>query len=115
MTVNAFLFSWCCTGIESIIPISQYEGIDQENTMRILKGEPVLENPLNRIIRSLIMRARFNSHRHYEIYAVDCDATLDQSFWEKYWGDDPQAAADLIREQGLKIYSNRSTRDWAIT
>jgi hypothetical protein len=107
MTKNAFIFSWDHLGIESIIPITQYETVDRENTMRILRDQQVVRNPLNSIIQSLLLRARFNSQRHYEIYAIDCDPSLDEEFWKKQWEENPQATADLIRERGHKLYSDR--------
>lgn len=107
MTKNAFIFSWDHLGIESIIPITQYETVDRENTMRILRDQQVVRNPLNSIIQSLLLRARYNSQRHYEIYAIDCDLSLDEEFWKKQWAIDPQGTADLIRERGHKLYSDR--------
>jgi hypothetical protein len=115
MTTNAFLFSWDCNGVEAIVPISQYEHINRENTMRILKEETPLSNPLNTIIRSLILRAQFNPQRSYEIYAVDCDSSLDEAFWKQQWSSNPQFTADLIREKGHKLYSNRATTSKVIT
>ena len=110
MTTNAFIFSWDCNGVESIVPITQYEGWDKENTMRLLKGENAKRNPLNSIIQNLTLRARFNPQRHYEIYAVDCDEELDEDFWKTRWTENPQGTAELIREHGHKIYSDRKTR-----
>jgi hypothetical protein len=107
MTMNAFIFSWDMQGIESIIPISKYEHHDKENLIRLLKDSPRVRNPLDSIINQLIMRARFNSHRHYEIYAIDCDISLDEDFWKKQWVDEPQYTAELIRERGHKLYSDR--------
>lgn len=107
MTTNAFIFSWDMTGIESIIPITQYEMIDKRNLINILAERPKERNPLDSIIFNLITRARANSQRHYEIYAVDCDPSLDEEFWRKQWEENPQFTADLIREKGHKIYSDR--------
>jgi len=110
MTTNAFIFSWDCNGVESIVPIQQYEHWDKENTMRLLREEEVKRNPLNNIIQYLVMRASLNPQRHYEIYAVDCDEELDEKFWKKRWQSDPQGTANLIREHGHKIYSDRKTK-----
>lgn len=114
MTKNAFIFSWDNQGIESIVPISQYENHDKEQLLRLLKEEPRVRNPLDSIIRNLILRAKFNTHRHYEIYAIDCDPSLDQEFWKNQWTENPQFTADLIREKGHKIYSDRQTRQSVI-
>lgn len=107
MTTNAFIFMWDCYGIESIVPITQYENWDKTNTIRLLKGDRSVRNPLDDIVRNLVFRARYNSQRHYEIYAVDCDASLDEEFWKEQWDSNPQHTADLIREKGQQIYSDR--------
>lgn len=106
-TTNAFIFSWDNQGIESIVPISQYEHWDKQNLIRMLSEEKTKHNPLNSIMHNLLLRARYNTHRHYEIYAIDCDSSLDEEFWHKQWKEDPQGTADLIRERGYKIYSDR--------
>lgn len=108
MTTNAFIFSWDQLGIESIVPITQYERIDRDNTMRILREEKTVRSPLNSIIQMLLMRANFNSQRHYEIYAIDCDESLDEKFWKEQWEVDPQGTAELIRERGHKLHSDRN-------
>ena len=110
MTTNAFIFSWDENGIEAIVPITQYENWDAENTFRVLADKPSVRNPLNGILQTMLIRARANSQRHYEIYAIDCDKSLDEYFWQKQWKTAPQATADLIRERGEMIYSARKTR-----
>lgn len=110
MTTNAYIFAWDQTGIESIIPISKYEHIDRDNTMRILADQPIVPNNLGQIVASLKLRARYNSQRHYEIYAIDCDFDIDEQEWRKIWEDDPQGTADLIRARGVKLYSDRADR-----
>lgn len=115
MTTNAYIFSWDMYGVEAIVPISQYEHWDKENLIRLLKDQRRTRNPLDTIVRNLVLRAQFNTHRHYEIYAVDCEAGLDEEFWRKQWEEDPQFTADLIRERGHKIYSDRQTKKPVIT
>jgi hypothetical protein len=113
MTTNAFLFSWDQLGVESIVPIARYEKWDQHQLVEILasrqdSSEP---NPLNVIINTMMLRARFNTHRHYEIYAIDCAEELDEEFWRNEWETSPQATADLIREKGVKLFSDRASAD----
>jgi hypothetical protein len=115
MTKNAYIFSWDQLGIEAIIPISQYELLDKQNLINILSEKPVERNPLNGIMRSLLLRARFNPHRHYEIYAVDCSEDMDEKFWREQWEEYPQATAELIRERGHKIYCDRASKKPVIT
>jgi hypothetical protein len=106
-TKNAFIFSWDQLGIESIIPITQYEFHEHENTIRLLRDQKRINNPLNGIVRSLLLRAQFNPQRHYEIYAIDCDLSMDEAFWREQWDEYPQATAELIRERGHKLFSDR--------
>lgn len=75
--------------------------------MRMLKNENTQRNPLNTIIQTLTLRARYNPQRHYEIYAVDCSEDMDEAFWREQWEENPQFTADLIREKGHKIFSDR--------
>lgn len=110
-TTNAFIFSWDQYGIESIIPISQYEHHDQQNLIKLLKGESKTRNPLDTIVRNLILRARVNGQRHYEIYAIDCEKELDQKFWEEQWTKYPQETADLIRERGHPLYKSTRSKE----
>jgi hypothetical protein len=115
MTTNAFIFSWNSYGIESIIPISQYEEMDKENVWRLLNNEPSVRNPINDIIRSLLLRARMNPQRNYEVYAIDCESSLDEEFWNEQWDTNPQGCADIIREKGLKLWSDRRTSNHVIS
>jgi len=107
MTTNAFIFSWDQLGIEAIIPISQYEQYDQENLLRMIASEDTVRNPLTSIVQNLLLRARYNTHRHHEIYAIDCAKEMDEEFWREQWEDQPQFTAELIRERGHKLYSDR--------
>jgi hypothetical protein len=107
MTTNAYIFSWDNLGIESIVPITQYEHHDKQNLIRILSEKNSEPNPLNNILRMMLMRARFNTQRHYEIYAIDCDSSMDEQFWRDQWEEFPQQTAELIRDRGHKIYSDR--------
>jgi hypothetical protein len=111
LTTNAFIFSWDQLGIESIVPITQYEDWDKVQLMEVLKGNGQKKNPLNQLVHALTLRARFNSQRHYEIYAIDCDLELDQEFWQERWEADPQWCADLVRKKGHMIHSDRANAD----
>jgi hypothetical protein len=115
MTKNAYIFSWDQEGIEAIVPITEYEHHDKQNLIRMLSEKPVERNPLNRIVQMLLLRARFNPQRSYEIYAVDCVEDMDEKFWRQQWEEYPQETAELIRERGHKLYSDRKTKKAVIT
>ena len=111
MTTNAYLVYWCSEGLESVVPITQYEHIDAENTFRILSNQDPIRNPMYSIIQMMILRGRVNGQRHYELYAIDCDKTITKENLEQMFEDDPQAAADLIRSQGVKVFSDRAVKN----
>jgi cytidylate kinase len=111
MTTNAYLVYWCEEGLESVTPITKYEHIDMENTFRVLNDQEPVRNPVNTIVQNMILRAQFNSQRHYELYAIDCDSNITKQDLEIMFNDTPQAAADLIRDRGHRLYSNRVERN----
>jgi len=111
MTTNAYLVYWCEEGLESVVPITEYERIDTENTFRILSNQDPIRNPMYSIIQMMILRGQFNTQRHYELYAIDCDQTIDKEDIEQMFDDDPQAAADLIRSRGVKVFSDRAEKN----
>jgi hypothetical protein len=108
MTTNAYLVYWCSEGLESVVPITEYEPIDMENTFRILNNEEPVRNPMNSIIQMMILRGRMNGQRHYELYAIDCVESITKEDLEQMFDDNPQAAADLIRSKGFKVFSDRA-------
>ena len=111
MTTNAYLVYWCEEGLESVIPITQYERWDSENTFRVLNNQEPVRNPLNQMIQNMMLRARVNSQRHYELYAIDCDHSIQKADIEQMFEDDPQTAAELFRSRGHRLYSDRAEKN----
>jgi len=70
-----------------------------------LKGE----KPSARIphLDFLILRARANPQRNYEIYTVQVDADVSLKDIQDMFKDTPQEIVDLVRARGHKIYSDR--------
>ena len=113
---NVFVLSWDCEGLESVVPVSEIEArneeLEKDRMLKILsdpegadpgfKGESIAG-----IVHRLQLRAQFNSQRHYEIYSVCIDASIDADGIRDMFEQNPQGMADLIRERGNKIYSNR--------
>jgi hypothetical protein len=54
------------------------------------------------------LRAQFNTVRSYEIYAMDCDKGITKEDLFELWDTSPQYAADLTREKGILIHSDRN-------
>lgn len=106
MTTNAFLVYWCEEGLEAAVPITEYESIDAENTFRILNNQEPVRSPLNGIIQMMILRGQVNNQRNYELYAIDCDSDISKEDFEQWFNDNPQAAVDLIRAKGVRLFGH---------
>jgi hypothetical protein len=98
---------WDMYGLESLINVSEGE---REAIIQALKGEQVnWRNPL----QFMILRARFNSQRCYEIYSFSSSMTYKEIV--EIFSSSPQVAADTIRNIGNKIYSDRQSKSQVIT
>jgi len=106
---HTYLLSWDCLGLEACINISD---IDKENMWDALKdtgdnshqGRP---QSVGSIVSMLQLRARYNNQRFYEIYVVDTDDTVTADDLKSMFADDPQGSAELIRQRGRVLYSDR--------
>jgi hypothetical protein len=99
---NIFLLSWDIHGIEAVINISE---IEKDATWALLQDKPGPR--LNGIVNSVMMRARMNSQRHYEVYSVTMSEDITEQDVRDMFEANPQGMADLIRERGHKMYSAR--------
>jgi len=106
---HTYILSWDCTGLEAVVNISDIEkeqmwAVLSETDANPNKSRP---NTVNSIVNMIILRAKFNTQRHYEIYAIDTDDSVSESDFRTMFEDNPQSMADLIRERGRKLYSDR--------
>jgi len=105
---RTFCVMWDCNGLEAVGEI-----IDPAmKTWAVLAKRPVPREDFN--IQHWQLRARYNSQRCYEIYAIGVDGTITQEDIRDMFETDPQYTADLIRARGEKIYSDRRTKKDAI-
>jgi len=112
-----FIAVWDETGLEAIIDITAKEKEflpkQQLQMWGVLKDEPVkqsetFEGWLNHAVNFMMLRARANSHRHYEIYSFTTVMSIKEDDMVQMFKEAPQAAADLIRARGKQLYSNRA-------
>ena len=94
---DKFLLMWDMYGLEAIVNISEYERKAIEDVL--------YERPVKHFsIQPLLLRARFNSQRRYEIYAIESELTEDEII--ATFEENPQLIADTVRRLGQKIYSD---------
>ncbi len=114
-----FLLSWDQHGLESLLDLTTLESLrQQEEQYRMLKilSDPDAIDPgdqtgaaLNRTVQSILLRARVNSQRHYEVYTIQVDPSVTEQMMWQMFTDSPQTAADLVRERGNRLWSNRAS------
>jgi hypothetical protein len=98
-----FIAMWDCDGLEFLYDISDIEG---DAMMKGLVGE-TYKMPFN--ISMMIMRARYNSQRSYEIYTFTTD-DVDYQTVKDMFEYSPQVIVEAIRNSGNKIYSDYSKK-----
>ena len=108
--LTRFVVMWDMLGLESLINVTkmeqEHERWEKENIWRILKEDKTTTKPDSGVpLHMMIMRARYNSHRHYEIYAFDSE--LSEEDIRETFENSPQVMADAIRNVGHKFYSDR--------
>lgn len=105
---SQFAIMWDCHGLEAVQRVPN--GAD--TTFALLKG---LEPPKLPNLLHWELRARYNSQRHYEIYVITTQPGITEDDICEMFENDPQSAADTIRRIGHKFYSDRETKERAIT
>ena len=104
---HQFLIMWDQLGLECCIDVTA----DQQRRMwQKLKGEQVSETAIPNY-QHLLLRARVNSQRHYEIYSVEATDGITAEDIREMFEASPQSAADTIRRLGHCMHSDRATKD----
>ena len=103
---HQFLIMWCNEGLECCIDVTA----DQQRRMwQKLKGEQMSESAIPNY-NHLLLRARYNSQRHYEIYSVEATDGITAEDIREMFEASPQSAADTIRRLGHCLHSDRAER-----
>jgi len=89
---------WDMYGLEFCQDVT---AIEKRNMIKALKGEQ-LERPFN--LNALLMRARINSQRNYEIYTMTVEQGITEEQVKEWFDSNPQEAVNQIRERGRELY-----------
>jgi hypothetical protein len=100
---NSYLVVWDCYGLESLFNITDWSFKATYNTLMELA--PPTHIPLN----ELMLRARYNPQRNYEIYTFQANKDVTELSLREAFDADPQYMADWVRKNGSKLYSDRET------
>ena len=101
-----FILSWNMYGLESCVNATE---LDMQHTLNLLSSSVTLRpSELNRIVNGILLRAKVNPQRHYEVYSIQVDSSITEDDLKLQFEECPQEMANLIRERGNKIFSDRA-------
>jgi hypothetical protein len=99
---------WDCNGLECLYEVDyhmdKHNEWEKQQIVAILKEEQVPAKPTGIPLQMMILRAKFNSQRAYEIY--EFNSTLKYKELAEVFNDDPQPIVEWIRVNGKKVYSD---------
>lgn len=101
-THDTYVAMWCSEGFEGLY---NWSATQRQATFDALMGKPVAGSDT---VSMMTVRARFNPQRHYEIYAFN--STIPESDLVAMFHETPQLIVDWIRENGVKVYSDRANK-----
>lgn len=105
-----FLAMWCNEGLECIIDLTAYkedhDAWEKRKMWQVLKDETLHDIEPTLPLRQMILRAKVNSQRVYEIYTFAATDGISKKQIEDLFVTNPQYIVDFIRKNGNKVYSD---------
>jgi len=92
---------WDERGFETLKDCTSWE---RETFLNTIAGRDLTPAPVN--LQAMMMRARFNPQRAYEIWTFNTVEELDEEALWEIANEHPQALVDMIRRNGKQLYSN---------
>jgi hypothetical protein len=107
---------WDMYGLECLLDVgklkAEHEAWEKKTLWAILKEEQSKDIEPKIPLQYMIMRAKVNSQRCYEIY--EFTSTLSYDDVKLSFEIQPQDVVDFIRKHGYKVYSDRSEKKQVI-
>lgn len=107
---NYYLAMWCTEGLEYIVDLNavmnEQNAWEKEKLVSILAETKHRPKPSEPPIGQMIIRARYNPQRNYEIYTFNTDSSITIDDLKKAFEENPQPIVDFIRENGYRVYSD---------
>lgn len=105
--VNTFLVIWDAYGLEGVVNVTK---MDQEAIIDALKNTDPnrrIISESHRMLNFMILRAKANMDRDYEVYAVNAVDGIAEEDIAEMFTHSPQTAAETIRRLGVCVYENK--------
>jgi hypothetical protein len=108
-----YLAMWDMLGLESLhdvdLHMDKYNEWEQQKVVAILKEERIPSQPTGIPLQMMLLRAKVNSQRAYEIY--EFNSTMAYDDLKEAFEIDPQPIVEWIRSNGKKVYSDYLTQE----
>lgn len=106
---NQYLAMWDNQGLECILNVTEHlneiKTHEKKVMWNILKDPDFKDvGPPKLPLQQMILRAKFNSQRSYEIYEFTSTMSLEEL--RSVFDETPQPIVEWIRKNGYKIYSD---------
>jgi hypothetical protein len=107
--MKQYLAMWDMYGLECLFDTGEWQ---KQYMWSILteKDKPTTPN-----LQMMILRAKMNSQRCYEIYTFNANDDLTEDSIRLAFESSPQGIVDFIRSNGNKIFSDRTEKKAVIT
>ena len=108
-----YLAMWDMLGLESLhdvdLHMNKYNEWEKQKVVAILKEERIPSQPSGIPLQMMLLRAKVNSQRAYEIY--EFNSTMAYDDLKEAFEIDPQPIVEWIRVNGKKVYSDYLKQD----
>ena len=108
-----YLAMWDMLGLESLhdvdLHMDKYNEWEKQKVVAILKEERIPSQPTGIPLQMMLLRAKVNSQRMYEIY--EFNSTMAYDDLKEAFEIDPQPIVEWIRSNGKKVYSDYLKQD----
>jgi hypothetical protein len=103
-----YLAMWDVLGLESLHDVDshmdKYNEWEKQKVVAILKEERIPSQPTGIPLQMMLLRAKVNSQRAYEIY--EFNSTMAYDDLKEAFEIDPQPIVEWIRSNGKQVYSD---------
>ena len=107
--MKQYLAMWDMYGLECLFDTGEWQ---KQYMWSVLTEKP---KPTAPNLQMMILRAKMNSQRCYEIYSFNADDELTEDAIKSAFKTSPQGIVEFIRANGNKIFSDRTEKKAVIT
>lgn len=104
----SFLAMWDIYGLEAIYDLeparAEIEKWEKDNLVAMIKDEEYKPKPKPIPLQQMILRAKINPQRSYEIY--EFNSTFSMTEVKELFNTEPQVIVNWVRDNGYKVYSD---------